>query len=64
MISDVSRALTPATISGSTAFISFAAKTLPIVQWLAGVVAIVSGVLAAAWVVYQWQQRRKERRTR
>lgn len=55
----VSKAVTPAVISGGSAGISFFAETLPIVQWCAGAIAIVSGVLAAAWVVFQYLQTRK-----
>lgn len=49
-----------AVISGSTAFISFFSQTLPIVQWLAALVAIAAGIVAILWTGYKFAMLRKQ----
>ena len=43
-----------AVASGSSAIVSYTATNLPVVQYAAACVAIVSGALASAWVVYKF----------
>lgn len=43
-----------AAASCSSAMVCFAVKTLPLVQWVAGAVAIVAGVVAIAWTIYKF----------
>lgn len=58
-MSDSSTVIVSAGVAGSSAVVSFAVKTLPVVQWLAAATAIMSGLIGIAWVVYQYLQRRK-----
>jgi divalent metal cation (Fe/Co/Zn/Cd) transporter len=43
-----------ATASISSAVVAFAAEALPVVQFAAACVAIVSGLAATAWVLYKF----------
>lgn len=43
-----------AVVSGSSAFVAWFAETLPILQWLAALAAILSGLMAAAWVAFKF----------
>lgn len=43
-----------ATVSASSAFVAWFAETLPILQWLAALAAILSGLMAAAWVGFKF----------
>jgi hypothetical protein len=58
-MSDVSGIGTSVGLSGGSALVSFFAETLPVVQWLAACVAIVSGLVGIAWVGYQYAKRRR-----
>lgn len=68
MIQTFKLAVAPAVVSGGSATVSFFADTLPMVQWLAATVAIVSGVLGGSWVAYQfycaWQAHRGKKLVR
>lgn len=43
-----------AAVSTSSAFVAWFANTLPILQWLAALAAILSGLMAAAWVAFKF----------
>jgi hypothetical protein len=43
-----------AVASGSSAIVSYTATNLPVVQYVAGCIAIVSGALASAWVIFKF----------
>lgn len=43
-----------AAASGGSAIVSFTATSLPVVQFVAACVAILSGLLAGAWVAYKF----------
>lgn len=62
MIQDIQRAVVPAAVSGGSATVSFFASTLPVVQWCAGAVAIVSGLLGASWAALKWWEWFKARK--
>lgn len=53
------RAVAPAGTSVGSATLSFFAHSLPVLQWFSAAVAIVSGVLAIAWVAIQIRDRIK-----
>lgn len=59
-MSDVSAVSAAAGLSSSSALISFFAETLPVLQWLAACVAIISGCVGIAWVGYQYISRRRK----
>jgi tellurite resistance protein TehA-like permease len=61
MIADISKAVAPASVSVSSTVLSFFATSLPILQGVSAIVAIVSGVLAIVWVVIQIRDRFKKR---
>lgn len=48
--------------SGSSAVVSYTATNLPVVQYVAACVAIVSGILAGAWVVFKFYMAFKMRK--
>jgi hypothetical protein len=58
---DLKRAVAPAATSAGSTVVSFFAYSLPVVQWLSAVIAIVSGVLAIVWVVIQIRDRLRGR---
>lgn len=45
-------------VSVSTSIYSWCAETLPLMQWLAAGVAIVSGVVGVVWVAYKFYKAR------
>lgn len=55
---DSSSPIAAATTSITASIVSFAASTLPLMQWIAAAVAIISGLTGVAWVAYQYVQRR------
>lgn len=66
VLSDIHKAIVPAGVSVSSATLSVTAHhmtwfqdTLPLVQWLSAVVAIVSGVTGITWVVLQILNRKR-----
>ena len=48
-----------AATSCGSAVVCFAAETLPVVQWIAGAVAIIAGVVAVLWTAYKFLKLRK-----
>lgn len=60
----IHKAVAPAAVSANTATISFFADTLPVLQWVGAVIAIISGVLGSSWAAYQFYYAWKARRVR
>ena len=57
---DVKSVVTFFGLSGGTALSSFFVDTLPVVQWCAGVTAILSGLVGILWVVVQFRRSRRQ----